>query len=155
MRTIVVCHERYYCRSVAFERIVFSLYYIAMQMSDKVKQHLIKKLEDCQLKLNKLKRKRKIIKILYIVTIILSVVTSSVVVVISSAAVVTVMVVPILSAFGAILTGISARFNFNEKKSEMKRLINKFNNIKEKLNYVIQCNGDLTQAEYEEILKNF
>jgi Protein of unknown function (DUF4231) len=125
-----------------------------MQMSDKVKQHLIKKLEDCQLKLNKLERKRKIFKKLYIVTIILSIVTSSVVVVISPLTV-PVMVVPILSAFGAILTGISARFNFNEKKSEMKRLINKFNNIKEKLNYVIQCNGDLTQAEYEEILKNF
>ena len=126
-----------------------------MNVSEKVKQHLIKRLEDCQQQLNKLKRKRKTIKMLYIVTVILSIVTSAVITVISSVTIVPVMVVPILSAFGAILTAISARFNFNEKKSEMKVLINKFNKIKSKLDYVIACNGNLTQTEYDEILKSF
>ena len=126
-----------------------------MNVSEKVKQHLIKRLEDCQQQLNKLKRKRKTIKMLYIVTVILSIVTSAVITVISSVTIVPVMVVPILSAFGAILTAISARFNFNEKKSEMKVLINKFNKIKSKLDYVIECNGDLSQAEYDQILKDF
>ena len=126
-----------------------------MNVSEKVKQHLIKRLEDCQQQLNKLKRKRKTIKMLYIVTVILSIVTSAVITVISSVTIVPVMMVPILSAFGAILTAISARFNFNEKKSEMKVLINKFNKIKSKLDYVIECNGDLSQAEYDQILKDF
>lgn len=126
-----------------------------MNVSEKVKQHLIKRLEDCQQQLNKLKRKRKTIKMLYIVTVILSIVTSAVITVISSVTIVPVMVVPVLSAFGAILTAISARFNFNEKKSEMKVLINKFNKIKSKLDYVIECNGNLTQAEYDGILKSF
>ena len=126
-----------------------------MNISDKVKQHLIKKLEECQLKLNKLQRKRKIIKKLYIVTVVLSIVCSAVLVVISSVAIVPAMVIPILSSISAILTAISARFNFHDKKSEIKGLINKFNKIKGKLDHVISCNGDLTQAEYEEILNNF
>jgi hypothetical protein len=88
-----------------------------MHVSEKVKQHLIKKLQDCQIKLHKLKRKRQIYKKLYIFTILLSIVTSAVVTVISSVTIVPVMLVPILSAFGAILTAISARFNFNDKKS--------------------------------------
>jgi hypothetical protein len=126
-----------------------------MLISDKVKQHLSKKLEDCQQKLKKLERKRKVTKILYIVTILLSIVTSSTVTVISSITIVPVMVVPILSAFGAIITAISARFNFNEKKSEMKVAIEKLYKIKSQLDYLIRCNGNLSETEYEEILKNF
>jgi nitrogen fixation/metabolism regulation signal transduction histidine kinase len=131
------------------------LYIYSMHMSDKVKQHLIKKLEECQQKLNKLKRKRKIIKKLYILTMLLSIVTSTVVAVLSSVAIVPFVIIPIMSSISAILTGISARFNFHDKKSEIKGLINKFNKIKGKLDYLIAFNGDLTQAEYEEILNNF
>jgi nitrogen fixation/metabolism regulation signal transduction histidine kinase len=126
-----------------------------MHMSDKVKQHLIKKLEECQKNLDKLKRKRKIIKKLYILTMLLSIVTSTVVAVLSSVAIVPFVIIPIMSSISAILTGISARFNFHDKKSEIKGLINKLNKIKVKLDYLIACNGDLTQAEYDDILKNF
>jgi phosphate/sulfate permease len=66
-----------------------------------------------------------------------------------------IIIVPILSAFSAILTAISARFNFHDKKAQIKGLIEKLDKIKAKLEYVISCNGDLTQAEYEQILKDF
>ena len=89
-----------------------------MLVSDKVKDHLIKRLEECQQKLKKLERKRQVIKTLYIVTILLSIVTSATVTVLSSITIVPIMVVPILSAFGGILTAISARFNFNEKNQK-------------------------------------
>jgi nitrogen fixation/metabolism regulation signal transduction histidine kinase len=126
-----------------------------MHVSEKVKQHLIKKLEDCQLKLNKLERKRKIIKKLYIVTMLLSIVTSAVVTVLSSITIVPFVIIPILSSIIAILTAVSFRFNFHDKKDEITGLINKFNKIKAKLEWVIRCNGDLTETEYEQILKDF
>jgi len=126
-----------------------------MNISEKVKEYLNKKLIDCQQKLNKLKRKRKIITLLYIVSVLLSIITSSVVVVLSGFAMVPIMIIPILSAFSAILTAVSARFNFHDKKTEIKGLIENLNRIKSKLEYVISCNGDLTQADYERILTEF
>ena len=65
------------------------------------------------------------------------------------------IVITMLSAASAILTGISARFNFQNKKMEINNLIAKLNKIQSKLDYVISCNGNLTQAEYNEILKDF
>jgi hypothetical protein len=125
-----------------------------MNLSEKVREYLNRKLEDCEQKLNKLKRKKKRIKILYIVTVLLSILVSSTVSVLSTI-VVPGIIITILSAFTVILTGISARFNFHSKKAEIKSLIEKLNKIKFKLDYVISCNGNLTQTEYEEILKDF
>lgn len=124
-------------------------------VSEKVKTYLNKTLKDCEKKLKKLKRKRKRIKILYIVTVVLSIIISAMVTVISTMAIIPVIVITVLSAISAILTGISARFNFHDKKTEIKELIKKLNRIKSKLDYVISCNGDLTQIEYEQILREF
>ena len=126
-----------------------------MHLSEKIKEYLNKKLIDCQQHLNKLKRKRKTIKMLYIVTVLLSIITSAVVAVVSSITIVPVTVISVLAAFSAVLTGISALFNSHDKKSEIKGLIDKLNQIKSKLEYVIQYNGDLPKTEYEQILKDF
>ena len=66
-----------------------------------------------------------------------------------------IIVITILSASSAILTGVSARFNFQNKKFEINNLIDRLNKIQSKLDYVISCNGNLTQSEYQEILKDF
>jgi len=126
-----------------------------MNVSEESKKYLNKKLEDCQQKLTKLKRKRKLNKTLYIITVLLSIVTSAVVSVISSMTIVPVIVISVLAAFSAIFTGISARFNFHDKKTEIKSLIDKLNKIKAKIEFVISCNGDLLQDDYEQILKEF
>ena len=123
--------------------------------SEKIKNYLNKKLHYCEQKLNKLKRKRRMIKMLYIATVLLSIITSAIVTVISTITTVPVIVITVLSAFSAILTGISARFNFHNKKAEIKSLIEKLNKIKSKLEYVISCNGDLTDDEHQQILKDF
>ena len=126
-----------------------------MHLSGKVKDYLIARLAECQKKLNKLKNKRKTIKMLYIITLLLSIFTSAVVAVLSSITLVPVFVISVLAAFSAILTGVSARFNFHDKKTEIKGLIYKLNKIKSKLEYVISCNGDLSQSDYDQILKDF
>jgi hypothetical protein len=123
-------------------------------VSAKVKEYLKRKMDDCEQKLFKLKRKRKVIKTFYIVTVLLAICLSSTVSVISITSV-PVILVTILSTFSAILTGISSRFNFYNKKAEIKNLIEKLYKINSKLDYIVSCNGTLTQAEYEQILMNF
>lgn len=125
-----------------------------MNVSEKTREYLNNKLLECQGKLTKLKRKRRLIKTCYIITVLVSIGLSSAVSVMATLTV-PIIVVTILSTCSAILTGISARFNFYNKKSEIKCLIGKLKKIKTKLEYVISCNGDLTQAEYDQILKDF
>jgi len=123
-------------------------------ISDKVKTYLRRKLEECQKILTKQKKKRKKIKYLYITTILSSILVSGVVSVASMASA-PVIIVPVLSSFSGTLTAISSRFNFQNKKAEIKTLIDKLNKIQSKLDYVISCNGDLTADEYQQILKDF
>jgi len=124
-------------------------------ISEKVKQYLIRRLEDCKQELIKLKRKRKRIKILYVSTVISSIIISTVSASLTGIISVPIIAITALSASSAILTGVSARFNFQNKKVEISNLIDRLNKIQSKLDYVISCNGDLTQKEYQEILKNF
>jgi len=126
-----------------------------MNVSEKVKKYLEKNLVECDKKLYKLKRKRKLIKVLYILTVLLSMLISATVSVLSSITTAPQISISILAAISAILTGVSSRFDFHHKKAEIKGLIEKQNKIKLKLDYVISCNGDLTQAEYDQILKDF
>jgi tetrahydromethanopterin S-methyltransferase subunit G len=124
-------------------------------ISEKVKQYLERKLQDCRNELIKLKRKRKRIKILYVSTVVSSIIISTVVVSLTGMVSMPIIVITGLSASSAILTGVSARFNFQNKKVEINNLIDRLNKIQSKLDYVISCNGDLTQKEYQEILREF
>ena len=124
-------------------------------ISEKVKRYLERKLQDCRNKLLKLKRKRKRIKILYVSTVVSSIIISTVVVSLTGMVSVPIIVITGLSASSAILTGVSARFNFQNKKVEISNLIDRLNKIQSKLDYVISCNGDLTQKEYQDILREF
>jgi hypothetical protein len=124
-------------------------------ISEKVKVFLARKLNDCREQIIKLKRKRRIIKILYVSTIVSSIIISTVVASLTSMISVPIIIITVLSAGSAILTGISSRFNFQSKKYEINILIDRLNKIQSKLDYVISCNGDLTNAEYQQILKEF
>jgi len=121
-------------------------------ISEKVKDFLKRKLIDCERELAKLKRKRKKIKILYVSTVVTSIVISAVTVSLTGIISVPISVIIILSAGSAILTGVSTRFNFQSKKFEINNLIQKLHKIQSKLDYVISCNGDLTQKEYIDLL---
>src|SRR5207244_2291747 len=102
-------------------------------ISEKVKTFLGRKLAESQTNLKKLKRKRKIIKILYYALVILSVTTSGVVVSLTSFAGVPIIAITILSTFSGILTALSAKFNLENRKIEMNKLIR---DIKKRINKV-------------------
>jgi len=123
-------------------------------MSVQVKEFLSRKLTECKQKLIKLKRKRNKIKIMYITSILLSTSIAGSVTILSMMTT-PAFIVPTLSAFSGMLTAISSRFNFQNKKAEVKELIAKLNKIQSKLDHVISCNGDLTPDEYQQIMKDF
>jgi SMODS and SLOG-associating 2TM effector domain len=125
-----------------------------LNMSEKLKQFLERKLSESKIIIKKLKRTRNIYKTIMHTCIILSVVISAVTASVSLF-VIPPLVIVILSIISAILTGISARFNFQDESIMISREINRLNKLQAKLDYVVSCNGHLTKQEYQEIIKEF
>ena len=125
-----------------------------INMSEKIKEFLIRKLSESKAIIKKLKRKRKIKNIMYTSTTILSIVISAITASVSLILMLP-LVITILSVTSAILTGISIKFNFQDKTIVLSREIERLNKLQTKLDYVLACNGDLTKQEYQEILKEF
>ena len=88
---------------------------------------------------------------IFINVIILSIACSLVCATLGSFAVPPV-VIPILSTTGALATAISLKFNLEGKKNELNKTICMLDKIKDKIDYVVSCNGDFTEAEYKQIL---
>jgi len=122
--------------------------------TDKLKEFLGRKLIESQAKIKKLKSKRKISKSLYVTTTVSSIIISSV---LASISMLTMppMVITILAISSAVLTGIAAKFNFQDKTVELSKEIEKLDKIQSKLDYVISCNGNLLPETYQQIISEF
>src|SRR5271169_7137279 len=120
-------------------------------ITEKLRTYLERKLAETSLKIINEKRKKRIIQTLSILTAVISIVISAIVASIALPP----LAVSIMCVSSAILTGVNLRFNFQDKTHEIKKLIEKLNKIQAKLDYVISCNGNLTQAAYQAILKEF
>src|SRR5215475_12977073 len=99
-----------------------------INISDKLKEFLNKKLNESKIKIKKLKRKRTIYRTLFITSAGSSIIISVVLASISSPTIPTV-VIPILSITSGVLTGLSAKFNFQDKKENLNREIQELNKI--------------------------
>jgi len=119
-----------------------------------LKLFLENKLDECRLLIKKQKKKYKIVKILYFSLVTLSIFGNSTVLVLS-AVTVPPAVVLILSAFNTITTSISIKLNLGDLKSKISDNIKKLNIIKDKLDYVVSCNGNLSKEESDAILHEF
>ncbi len=124
-------------------------------LSSKVKEFLTRKLEDKKINIKKFKRKRNIIKFLYYSTTISSIINSSILASISTMIFIPPIVITILATTSAILTTISTKFNFEEKNIQLSRDIEKLNKINKKIDYIVSCNGNLTDTEYLQIMSEF
>jgi len=122
-----------------------------LNISEKLKKFLLRKLEETSHKIKKEKRKKRINQIFSISTAVLSIVISAIV----ASLTLPPLAVSIMCVLSAIFTGLNFRFNFQNKTIELKNLIDKLNKIQAKLDYVISCNGDLTKDAYREIIKEF
>lgn len=122
--------------------------------SENVKTFLENKLAECNKLIKKRKRKHKIVKALYISSMILSIIGNSVVLVLTSVAVPPAVVLCV-SATTTIITAVSIKFNLADTKSKICDNIRKLNIIRDKLDYVINCNGSLSKEESVAILNEF
>ena len=119
--------------------------------SEKTKLYLTKKLSDIEIKLKRSKKKKIIIQTIGSILIISSMTAS---ILISSLAFPP-LVVTSLSITSAIMSGLSIKMNFSGKSKKISKLLTKLNQLQIKLDYVVSCNGDLTEAEYQSILRDF
>ena len=126
--------------------------------SDKVKLFLGKKLQESEIKINKIKKNRKILKALYGTSVVVSVVLSTGVTAVTTLfglPLIPTIIITIFSSTSAITTTLSTKFNLKGKKEKLSIMIENLNKIRNKLDYVLSCNGNLTEAEYKTILKEF
>ena len=123
-------------------------------LSQKVKDYLTKLLIESQKKIKKLKRKRNIYKTLFIGTAGASI-TISVILASISALTLPPAVIPTLTICSGILTGLSAKFGFEDNAYKLKKEIENLNKIQVTLDYLISCNGSLTDEIYMQIVKEF
>ena len=121
------------------------------EISERAREYLKTKLDECKFILKKMKRKRRIIKILGTSVVMASITICALV----ASVALPPLAVSILSISSGILTGLTLTFNFKYKKYEITELIKKLNQIRVKLDYVISCDGNLAVDEYKEILKDF
>jgi hypothetical protein len=122
-----------------------------LNMSEKLRTYLERKLAETSHKIKNEKRKKRIVQTLSITTAIISIVISALVAFLTLPP----LAISIMCVSSAILTGVNLRFNFQDKTHELKNLIEKLDKIQTKLDYVISCNGNLAQTAYLEIMKEF
>src|SRR5271165_3872552 len=126
--------------------------------SDKVKLFLCKKLQESEIKINKIKKKRKILKALNGTSVVVSVVLSTGVMAVTTLFGLPLMptiIITIFSSTSAITTTLSTKFNLKGQKERLSVMIENLNKIRNKLDYVLSRNGNLTEAEYKSILNEF
>ena len=119
--------------------------------SEKSKLYLTKKLSEIEIKLKRMKKKKIIIQTIGSILIISSMTAS---ILISSLAFPP-LVVTSLSITSAIMSGLSIKMNFSAKSKKISKLLTKLNQLQIKLDYVLSCNDNLTEAEYQSILRDF
>ena len=124
-------------------------------LTNKAKEYLTRKLDESKIRISKLKRKRKVVKILYYPSVISSVTLSALISALAGLTLIPVYIIPIISILSGILTALSAKFNLENKKIEINRVIQKIHKIQEKLDYVISCNGNLTKEDFQQIIREF
>ena len=125
---------------------------------EKVKLFLNDKLKDCEYKIKSMKRKRKKVSIIYGTTIVISVTVSATTVAVSGMFALPLLptaVITSLAAVGAISTALSTKFKLKSKKTELNNMISRLDRLKQQINYVMMCNGDLTESESSNIIKEF
>ena len=119
--------------------------------SEKSKLYLTKKLSEIEIKLKRSKKKKIILQTIGSILILGSMSAS---IFIASLAFPPIIVTS-LSITSAIMSGASIKMNFSGKSKKISKLLTKLNQLQIKLDYVVSCNGDLTEAEYQSILRDF
>ena len=89
---------------------------------------------------------------MFIGIIILSITSSTVCA--ASVGIIPPLAITILSSAGGLGTAISVKFNLKHKKEKLNQSIKELENVKRN-DYIVSCNGDFSEVEFKEILREF
>lgn len=123
-----------------------------LTLTDQLKSYLLKKMDISNKKIKTLKRKKKIYRSVFVCCTGTNIVLCAIIATLSAATTTYSDVISIFSVVNAVTTGLMATFKIHDKKEKLKIEIRKLKNIQSKLEYVISCNGDLTDEEYNRII---
>ena len=124
-------------------------------MSEKVKIFLTNKQIEYEKKIKKLKKKNIMIKTIYGGCMFISITSSIIISSLTPIVALPMIAISILGLSGALASGLSIKFNIKEMKDKLEKNIINLNRIKNKLEYILSCNGDLNDEEHKNILKEF
>ena len=118
---------------------------------DKAKGFIEKQSHELERKIHALKTRRKAVKIAFVISITTSIICSTLCASLVGLDVPTILIF-ILSTTGALSTGLSTRFRLKRKQDELNRIIEKLERNKQKLDYVVSCNGNFSEQEFRKII---
>jgi hypothetical protein len=116
---------------------------------DKIKQFLTQRHEECTKKIKKYKCNKRIFNGIYSSLIIISVIGASIAFTLPG---ISMIIVGTMAQFSSISAALLIRLDIKNKN--INRIQNLYK-IKDKLEYIISCNEDLTEEECENILNEF
>ena len=121
-----------------------------MEKSEKLKSLLKKKIEELEQDIKVRKRKSIILNVVHGTLVVLSVSAASTVCIIAPMLVPPV-VIGVVSAVSAVSSVLSIKFNMKNRKSKISKAIKTLDSIRSRFDYLVYCNGDLTEDEYNKI----
>ena len=120
-------------------------------LCEKAKVFLENQLHDYEDKIRKLKRKRKSVKVFFVIFVATSIVCSTLCASLVGFAIPP--VVPcVLSTTAALCTSLSTRFKLKRKQNELKHTIDQLDKVKRKIDYIVACNGKFSEKDYKQIV---
>ena len=122
------------------------------EYKQKAKAFLERHLNDYEIRIKKLKKKRKVVKALFIMLIIISI-TSSTVCATLAGFTLPPFIIPILSTTAGLTAALSIKFNLEGKKAQLNKTIEQLAKTKRKIDYVMSCNGNFTEVEYRRVIE--
>jgi cobalamin biosynthesis protein CobD/CbiB len=125
-----------------------------MDPRDKLKIFLKNKIDELSNEIKKLKHKNLFIQIMYGSLLVISITSATVITIIAPLGVAPLIIACVASVSG-VSTIFSMKFGLKRKKEKLSCAIRRLNIMKDKLDYVVSCNGSMTEEECNNILKEF
>jgi hypothetical protein len=123
-------------------------------MSEKLKNFLRCKIEELKGEIVCFERKSLAIKIIHGCLLFISISSAAVVTIIAPLGV-TAVTLALVAAISTISTATILKCQFKKKREKVSHMIKQLNVLKDRLDFVVQCNGSLTDEECNNMLQQF
>lgn len=125
-----------------------------MEIREKLKNFLTRKIDELSTEIKHLKRKNLVIQVMHGSLLVISITSATVITIIAPLSVAPLIIACVASVSG-VSTIFSMKFDLKRKKEKLSCAIRKLNIMKDRFDYVVSCNGNITEDECNNILKEF